>query len=575
MTLMLHGIGIPGAIAIGRVKHGGAPLHAVTERSLDSNEVVREQARFRKAVRLAQKQLRALRRRVPRTTPADIRAFIESHLLMMQDTALTSNVEARIADEQCNAEWALVRQRDALLAIFDDIEDAYLRTRRDDVAHVVERILAALAHPAAVEDLDIRRDGVIEVANQLDPAQVLGLHHAGVAGIITESGGPLTHAAIVARSLGIPAVVGVRNAQTLLRDGETVVVDGHAGVVFANAEDRELVLHRRRQRQQERLRRALQAVKDDPAVTADGQEIALLANVDQPGDLRAVRASGAAGIGLYRTEFLFLERTEPPGEAEQYEAYARVVDGMRGKPVTIRTLDLGADKAIPGHEAAGENPAMGLRAIRLSLREPAWLMPQLRALLRAAAHGPLEIMLPMVTAPNEVVQFRARMEEARRELEASGTRHSADVPVGIMIEVPAAALGADQLARTADFLSVGTNDLIQYALAIDRGNDEVNYLHDPLHPAVLRMISSVLRAGRKAGIPVSLCGEMAGDPKYARLLLGLGLTRFSMHAAHVLAVKHQLSAVETDTARRYAARILRTVDRSRAYETLSELNGLC
>lgn len=571
MPLMLHGIGIPGSVAIGRVLHGGAPLHAVVERRLAVGAVPAEQARYRRALAHARRQLRKVRSQIPRRTPADIRSFIDSHLLMLDDPAFGDAVTDRISTGSCNAEWALIQQREALLAVFDRIDDPYLRTRRDDVAHVVERVLAELSGP--LPDDEKPAGGLIQVAESLGPADVLRLHQRGAAGFVTQTGGPLSHAAIVARSLHMPAVVGVRDARRLLRDGESIVLDSADGVVLAAPDQRAIECYRKRQRSEARARAALRALRDVPTLTRDGLAVALLANIEQPGDLRAVRRAGATGVGLYRTEFLFLNRGKPPGEAEQYAAYAKVVDRMRGRPVTIRTLDLGADKGVAGRPATGDNPAMGLRAIRLGLREPDWLMPQLRALLRAAARGPIEIMLPMVAHPVELRQFRELLAHAHAELKARGVRCTGEVPVGVMIEVPGAALAAAQLARHADFLSLGTNDLIQYTLAVDRGNDEVNYLYDPLHPAVLKLIATVLNAGRRAGVPVSLCGEMAGDARYTRLLLGLGLTRFSMHPSRLLEVKQALTTADTAAAKRLSARLLNCIDPQRATELLDQLNA--
>lgn len=569
MPLMLHGIGIPDGVAIGSVRHGLSPIHTVAERKLQTSELQREVSRYRQALARARKGLRAVKRLIPRNTPADVRSFIDAHLLMMQDPALVGAVIDLIRDQAVNAEWALVQQRDALLEIFDSVDDPYLRTRRDDVAHVVERILAELAGSLPEPEI---REGSIEVTETLGPAEVVKLHQRGAAGFVSESGGPLSHAAIIARSLGVPAVMGVRGARTLLRAGETIIIDARAGIVLASPDQGSIDHFHKRQRQQVKDRRALRAVKDMPTATQDGLAISLLANIDQPDDIRAARALGVAGVGLYRTEFLFMNRPDMPDENEQFAAYSKVVDGMRGQPVTIRTLDLGADKVSMSRLPAGDNPAMGIRAIRLGLREPSWLMPQLRALLRAAARGPVEIMLPMVTHPVEVRQFRALLAQAHAELKMAGVRCNADIPLGVMIEVPAAALSADQLAKTVDFLSIGTNDLIQYTLALDRGNDEVNYLYDPLHPAVLHLIANVLRAGRRAGVPVSMCGEMAGNPDYTALLVGLGLSRFSMHSAHLLEVKQVLTRTDSHEARRLAARVLRIREAYRARDMIAELN---
>lgn len=545
-------------------------VRAIDARTPPPGTAAQEVARFKRALAMARRELRKVRRQIPRSTPPEIRAFIDAHLLMLQDPALNDAVVDRIRADRCSAEWALASQRDALLAVFDTIDDAYLSTRRDDVTHTVDRLLVALADPLP-DDVDVAA-GVIHVAASIDPADVLRLHQRGVAGFVTETGGPLSHAAIIARSLHIPAIVGVRDATRLVRTDEFAVLDSDAGELVIGPDAEALTGYRRRQRDEARARTALRALRAVPAVTLDGETVSLYANIERPEDLRAARAAGATAIGMYRTEFLFLNRSEIPDEDEQYAAYARVVDGMRGRAVTIRTLDLGADKLPRDRPAAGANPALGLRALRLGLREPEWLLPQLRALLRAATRGPLAIMLPMVAHASEVRLFRELLDDARAALRADGVRCADTVPVGAMIEVPGAALTAAQIARETDFLSIGTNDLIQYTLAVDRANEEVTDLYDPLHPAVLQLITTVLRVGARAEIPVSLCGEMAGDVRFTRLLLGLGLTRFSMHSSHLLAVKRVITESETATARRFAKRIMEKTDPAKAWALLDELN---
>ncbi len=570
MALTLQGIGIPGSVAIGRIHCGAMTARAIDPLTPPPGTVAQEVARFRRALATARRELRKVRGQIPRSTPVEIRAFVDAHLLMLQDPALNDAVVDRIRAQRCSAEWALTSQRDALLSVFDTIDDAYLRTRRDDVAHTVERLLAALSDPLP-DDSDTVA-GVIHVTASLDPTDVLRLHQRGVAGFVTETGGPLSHATIIARSLRIPALVGVRDATRLVRTDEFAVLDGDAGELVIDPDAKALTGYRRRQRDEARERSALRALREVPAVTLDDTTVSLQANIERPEDLRAARDAGASGVGMYRTEFLFLNRGSIPDEDEQYAAYARVVDGMRGRPVIIRTLDLGADKLPTGRPETGANPALGLRAIRLGLSEPKWLVPQLRALLRAAARGPLSIMLPMVAHASEVRKFREYLDHARVSLRAEGIRCADSVPVGAMIEVPGAALTAAQIARETDFLSIGTNDLIQYTLAVDRANEAVTHLYDPLHPAVLQLITTVLRAGARADIPVSLCGEMAGDVRFTRLLLGLGLTRFSMHSSHLLAVKRAVTESNTATARRYAKRILDKADPIEARALLDELN---
>lgn len=570
MALTLQGIGIPGSVAIGRIHCGAMSVRAIDAHTPPPGTAAQEVARFRRALAVARRELRKVRGQIPRSTPAEIRAFIDAHLLMLQDPALNDAVVDRIRADRCSAEWALASQRDALLTVFDTIDDAYLRTRRDDVAHTVDRLLIALADPLP-DDVDVAA-GLIHVTVSLDPAGVLRLHQRGVAGFVTETGGPLSHAAIIARSLRIPAIVGVRDATRLVHTDEFAVLDSDAGELVIEPDAKTLTSYRRRVRDEARARTALRALRQVPAITLDGESVSLHANIERPEDLRAARAAGATGIGMYRTEFLFLNRGEIPDEDEQYTAYARVVDGMRGRPVTIRTLDLGADKLPRDRPSGGANPALGLRALRLGLREPKWLIPQLRALLRAATRGPLAIMLPMVAHVSEILQFRGLLDDARAGLRADGVNCVDTVPIGAMIEVPGAALTVAQIARETDFLSIGTNDLIQYTLAVDRANEEVTHLYDPLHPAVLQLIATVVRAGARAEIPVSLCGEMAGDVRFTRLLLGLGLTRFSMHSSHLLTVKRVITESDAATARRYAKRIMEKTDPAGATALLDALN---
>lgn len=571
MPMMLQGSGVSRGIVIGAVRYAGGVTVAVNEYSVAEKDTGAEVTRFKRALAAARRKLKSVRGRIPRRTPADIRSFIDTHLLMLEDPALTDAVGELVRTRQCNAEWALLQQRDRVVGLFESMDDEYLRTRRDDVEYVVQLILDALAGAGQADEAP--QPGEIVVAHILGPADIVQLHHAGATGFITETGGPLSHAVIVARSLGLPGIAGLHDARRLLRPGERVALDGERGLVIAEPDALTLDQFKSLQREDTKAKRALRGLRDAKAVTRDGKHIRLQANIELPEELRTVRnAGGADGIGLYRTEFLFLGRESPPDEDEQLAAYVRALDAMHGEPVTVRTLDLGADKTMPGlHQ--GDNPALGLRAIRLGLREPGWLSPQLRALMRAAARGPLQIMVPMVSNLTELRQFRQLMLEARADLERRRVRFDPQPRVGIMIEVPAAALSAHLLVRHVDFLSIGTNDLIQYSLAIDRTNDEVNYLYNPLHPAVLRLISLTLQAGRRAGVPVTLCGEMAGDTTYTRLLLGLGLETFSMHPANLLEVKRAVRDCDTEQAGRLTRKLLRCGDPLRAEELLSQLNG--
>jgi phosphotransferase system enzyme I (PtsI) len=462
-----------------------------------------------------------------------------------------------------------------LSAVFDEMDDPYLRTRKDDVNHVIHRILRILVTGAGEQGsaaLDL--ENAIVFANDLTPSDTVLLHHQGVAAFVTEFGGPLSHTAILARSLGIPAIVGVHSVRRYIQDNETVILDGDQGVVLADADDI-LLGHYRKSQQAETTRRAgLARLKGTPAVTLDGVRVQLLSNIELPQDMERTLAVGAEGIGLYRTEFLFMNRPDIPSEEEQVIQYREVIQAMDGLPVTIRTLDLGADKRVDSNHnpARSSNPALGLRAIRLCLKDLDLFRPQLRAILRASAVGPTRIMIPMLSNLQELAQVLHLLDETKEQLRAEGHAFDPHLPVGGMIEIPAAALTASCFAAKLDFLSIGTNDLIQYTLAIDRIDDEVAYLYDPLHPAVLRLIQLTIQAGQAAGIPVSMCGEMAGDPRFSRLLLGMGLTQFSMYPANILEVKDCVTHSSMREAQQQVERIVACNDLQEIHSRLDDLN---
>ncbi len=541
MTVQLTGIGVSRGIAIGKAHLLQRGEIEVLEYTIPAHQLDDEISRFRRALAVARGQLNAIRGRIPPNTRADIVDFIDTHILMLDDSTLTIVPEHLILSRHCNAEWALKLQRDALVQVFEAMDDAYLRMRKDDVDHVVTRILRILLSRQhdADEQIEARLTGSILLADDLTPADAVLMQHQGITAFVTEYGGPLSHTAIIARSLRLPAVVGVRNIRRFIRDDEIIIVDGQRGVIIAGADNRTLDYYRGLQDDELRQQRALQQLRGAPATTRDGLHIDLQANIEMLADVADVVAAGADGVGLYRTEFLYMNRDDTPGEAEQLERYAEVVRALDGLPLTIRTLDLGADKQVDSGHTSRQctNPALGLRAVRLCLRNLSLFRPQLRAILRASALGPTRLMVPMLSNSQELMQVLELIAETRRDLDREGLAYDAAMPIGGMIEVPAAALTADFFAAHLDFLSIGTNDLIQYTLAIDRIDDEVNYLYDPLHPAVLTLIHRVIEAGANAGIPVSMCGEMAGDPHYTRLLLGLGLRDFSMLPSTLLEVK--------------------------------------
>jgi len=581
MPFSLHGIGVSRGYAIGRTYLLQRNQPEITEYTIPDNIVEDEVQRFLNSLDLARRQLQDIRGRVSATAPGDIAAFIDTHLLMLQDASFTEAPIHLIRSRRCNAEWALKIQHDLLVQMFEQMDDPYLRTRKDDVNHVVRRVQRILVtdDPAYFNDPDYtelassRLEGRVIIADDLTPADTILMQHQGVLAFVTEYGGPLSHTAILARSLGIPAVVGARNVRSYLGHDEPVIVDGRQGVILVGLDERILLYYRHKQREERRQQRELNKLKGKPAVTRDGITIGLYANIELPEDAVAVQDVVADGVGLYRTEFLFMNRADFPDEEEHLASYLHVIKTLEGIPITIRTADLGADKQLDSRRGGqvSTNPAMGLRAIRMCLKDLGMFRPQLRAILRASAHGSVRMMIPMLSSIQEVFQVLKLVEETKQELRERGLAFDERLPVGGMIEVPAAAVCADQFARYMDFLSIGTNDLIQYTLAIDRVDDEVNYLFDPLHPAVLALIHHTIRAGQKAGIPVSLCGEMAGDSRYTRLLLGLGLTEFSMHPTALLEIKKIIQGSIVSELNATVRRLLRTTDAEKYAEILKDI----
>lgn len=578
MSVKLHGVGVSKGIAIGRAHILERDQLDISEYYVDGARVEEEVKRLEHALTQARQQLRAVRSHVPKSTAANIAAFIDTHLLMLEDSMLTQEPERLIRELRCNAEWALKLQRDALVAVFDEMDDAYLRTRKDDVEHVVNRIQRVLLNqkPLRHEVPDSRLRDYIVLADDLTPADTVLMQHHGIAAFATEYGGPTSHTAILARSLGIPAIVGLHHARRYVKEDDLIIVDGSQGVVVVEPDEATLADYRRRQKEDKRYYAELSKLKEAPAVTRDGVMIDLQANIELPKDFEAVRRVGASGVGLYRTEFLYMNREKPPDEVEHFETYSELLRSLRGIPVTIRTLDLGADKQVDGGRHDGPvaaNPALGLRAVRLCLKDPALFRPQLRAIIRASALGPVRLMIPMLSKLEEMAQVMAMVEEIRDELQEKKIPFDPHMPVGGMIEVPAAAICADLFVRHVDFLSIGTNDLIQYTMAIDRVNDEVNYLYDPLHPAVLRLIRMTLEAGERAGKPVAMCGEMAGETRFVRLLLGLGLTRFSVHPASLLEVKRLVTESRVERLRPLVLEAVQRADSAELEALVERINA--
>ncbi|QKT02920.1 phosphoenolpyruvate--protein phosphotransferase [Ectothiorhodospiraceae bacterium 2226] len=577
MTLVLHGLGVSPGVVMGRayILHPGMP--EIAERPVAEHEVDAELERLQRALDTAAAQLEAVRAGLP-LDAAEVAAFIEMDLLMLRDEVLVHGPAELIRQCRCNAEWALKQQGISLMQMFDAMEDDYIRSRRVDVEQLVRRVQRILLQEPGAADADHHRllAGRVVVAEELIPGDAILLHQQGAAAFVTAFGGPTSHTAILAHTLGVPAVSGLHHAAALLRNDEPLIVDGAEGVVLASADEITLRHYRRRRRDERRRRAALGAIRDTPAVTRDGVSVDLQANIEFPEDVTVMRRSGATAVGLYRTEFLFMNRPAPPSEEEQFRVFVRVLRALRGAPLTIRTLDLGADKPLPwdGEERLGPNPALGLRAIRLCLKRPELFRPQLRAVLRASAHGPVRLMIPMMTSCQEILQVHALLDEVRAELRAEGHAFDPRLPVGAMIEVPAAALAADLFARHMDFLSIGTNDLIQYTLAADRVDDAVSYLYDPLHPGVLQLIQRTLEAAARAKVPVAMCGEMAGDPRYTRLLLGMGLRAFSVHPCALPEVKHAIRHADIGRVRRLTRRLLRADFPEDMQALLGRINAL-
>ncbi len=575
MNFSIAGLSVSQGIAIGRISllERGSP--DVPSYTLAEDLIEPEVERFSRAVDKTVAQLSSVRDRIPASAPTDIAAFIDTHLLMLDDSALRKVPAETIRSTGCNAEWALKLQRDALVNVFEEMDDPYLRTRKDDVIHVVNGILRSLQSPedgSSHDDVPVMSNRIV-VADDLTPADTILLHHQGIAALLTEYGGPLSHTAILARSLRIPMLVGVHGARQCLRNNDQVILDGHFGQLVVTEDAEMLRQYRELQLKDQRHFASLDRLRDEPAVTTDGVEVQLQANIELPGDIEMLEQAGATGVGLFRTEFLFMNRSQMPDEEEQFEVYRSVVKALQGKPLTLRTLDLGADKTVDGEVASTTNPALGLRAIRLCLHDPDLFYPQLRAILRASVYGPVRLMVPMMSSLVELRQVQRIIGMVKQELRQAGKGFDEHIPVGAMIEVPSAALQAYHFASELDFLSIGTNDLVQYTMAIDRVDDEVNYLYDPLNPAVLRLIFLSLRAGKRAGVPVAMCGEMAGDRRFTRLLLGMGLREFSMQATSCLDVKDIIRQTDSRTLPRLVKQILSSADQDEIDHLLTQLNA--
>jgi len=573
VSFTLHGIGVSPGIAIGVARLASHSRIEVAHYVLPTQYVDKEIARFDDAINTVRQEMQTLRGQIPVNAPAEMPAFLDMHLMILNDSMLSAIPKQLIRSQQCNAEWALTQQMEQLVAQFESIDDPYLRERKTDVVQVVERVLKVLlGHRDNLPSNESNVADCILVAHDLSPADMINFKRQSYAAFITDVGGTTSHAAILARSMNITSVMALHNALGLMRDNEIIIVDGEHGVVIVDPDDAELEEYQLRQSQWRIEHQKLKRITTSRAATLDDVEIELHANIELPQDVAAVKISGATGIGLFRSEFLFMNRVGLPTEDEQFEAYREVAAAMHGQPVTIRTLDVGADKPLGDLTDHTLNPALGRRAIRLCLSDLALFHTQLRAILRASHYGKVQILIPMLSNLVELQQTYAAIDRAKASLSADGIPFDDGIAVGGMIEIPAAALMANAFAERMDFLSIGTNDLIQYTLAIDRADDGVSYLYNPLHPAVLQLISMTLRAGEKAGKPVSVCGEMAGDPKLTRLLIGLGLRKFSMQAASLLSVKQQILTTHSSESYLLIQKILKTTDAEKIDALMARLN---
>ncbi len=573
MSFTIHGLAVSQGIAIG---HAHLVSHATLEVShllLPVKAVEEEVSRLDAAFMTVGEELDQLLAGSGVGTPAELTAFIDVHQMILADPMLTDATRALIRERRCNAEWALVQQMEQVAHQFDQIEDVYLRERKADIVQVVERVLKVLlGHPGQLPARRGREEHLIIVAHDLSPADTIQFKQLKIGGFVTDFGGATSHTAIVARSLAIPAVVGLHHARSLIRESDMLIVDGGRGVLIVDPDPRILEEYRLRRTELELERSKLKRLKKSRATTLDGEDISLQANIELPQDMPHVKEAHAAGIGLFRTEFLFLNRADMPDEEEQFHAYRSVAEAMEGKPVTIRTLDVGGDKGLRGQRSEA-NPALGLRAIRYCLSEPQMFLAQLRAILRASHYGHVRMLIPMLSHAQEIRQTLALIQLAKDSLRGQGQPFNEAIEVGGMIEIPAAALALGVFLDKLDFLSIGTNDLIQYTLAIDRTDEAVAHLYDPLHPAVLRLIAHTIQAGTRAGLQVAVCGEMAGDASLTRLLLGMGLRQFSMHPAQILEVKQQVLRSDFKELKRKVLRMLNTDDPIKLRTQLDKLNA--
>ena len=579
MSIVLHGVTAGKGIAIGRAHLILRGMTEVPQYNIIADELAAETTRFDNAIKASRRQLEQLRSAIPENAPTELGAFISLHLMLLTDATLSREPADIIQEQKINAEWALKLQTDKLSQQFDEIDDAYLRERKQDMLQVVERIHNNLVGQSNELNLETNLlEDTVLIAHDLSPADTVHFKEQRIAGFVTDAGGPTSHTAILGRSLDIPSVIGLRNARDLISENEWVIVDGINGVLIINPDDTVLAEYRGHMREYKNRKRALNKLKKTAATTEDGLNIELLANIESTEDIKQLHSAGADGVGLFRSEYLYLNRDTLPTEDEQYEVYSTLIKKLKGKQLTIRTVDLGVDKnprwfgqnATPNGSL---NPALGLTGIRLCLAEPVMFRTQMRAILRAAAHGKVNMMWPMVASLTELKQCIVHFETAKRQLAERGEEYG-EVSLGCMIEIPSAALTVGSLLKLVDFISIGTNDLIQYTLSVDRGDDSVSHLYQPGHPAVLKLLQHIIRTANRMGKSVSVCGEMAGDSTYTRLLLGMGLRRFSMNPSNLLTIKDIVLRSHTGRLEEESAKLMRNEDPEKTDKLIKELNKM-
>ena len=568
----IHGVAVSNGIAIGKAHLISNALLEVVHYQLETHQVANETQRLSRAINEVKKDLIKIKKQLHKDSSEEFSPFIDTHLMILSDKSFSEKPKKIITKDKCNAEWALKTQMDFIVNKFELIDDEYIKERKNDVIQVVERILKVLlGHPNQTNQIN-KESSTILVAHDISPADALQFKKHQYAAFITDMGGSTSHTAILARSLNIPSIVALQNARNLVKNDEQIIVDGNQGIVIINPSKDILEEYQERQNIWEIEQKKLSKIKNIQCKTLNNEKIELLANIEVPGDISSVKETRASGIGLFRTEFLFMNRKELPNEEEQFEIYKSVVKSMKDKTVVIRTLDSGADKLTSADTTISSNPALGLRAIRLCLSEPQLFNIQLRAILRASRFGKIKILIPMLSSLTELRQTKLLIQRAKMSLRNEKKLYDDNIKIGAMIEVPAVAINADIFAQELDFLSIGTNDLIQYTLAIDRTDDRVSHLYNSLHPAILKLINTTIKAGKKHKKEVSICGEMAGDSKLTKLLLGMGLRHFSMHPSRILSVKKQVLNSNTLKLTTLADKILKAKESENIETLIQKIN---